>query len=55
MKPDVEKVELELFLKGELTIDENEPNEDASAAKAPPVEPLADAAPAAAAAPGQYT
>ncbi|XP_037917736.1 1-phosphatidylinositol 4,5-bisphosphate phosphodiesterase isoform X2 [Hermetia illucens] len=56
MKPEVEKVELELFLKGELKIDENEPNEDASATKAPPAEapppePVA-ATPDAAAAPG---
>lgn len=34
MKPEVEKVELELFLKGELKTDD-EPEEDASAAKPP--------------------
>jgi phosphatidylinositol phospholipase C, beta len=50
MKPEVEKVEMELFLKGELKTDDD-PKEDASAAASPP----ADAPPAggdAAAAPG---
>ncbi|KAM7349193.1 no receptor potential A isoform 1-T7 [Cochliomyia hominivorax] len=58
MKPEVEKVELELFLKGELKTDDD-PEEDASAAKppepapppppaegAPPAEPGAEGAPA---------
>ncbi|XP_055374777.1 1-phosphatidylinositol 4,5-bisphosphate phosphodiesterase isoform X1 [Condylostylus longicornis] len=44
MKPEVEKIELELFLKGELTIDD-EPSEDASAVKAPPVDPPPGEAP----------
>ncbi|TMW47080.1 hypothetical protein DOY81_007841 [Sarcophaga bullata] len=49
MKPEVEKVELELFLKGELTTDDD-PVEDASAVKppeaeAPPPPPPADGAP----------
>ena len=37
MKPDVEKVELDLFLKGELKTDDD-PVEDASAAKPPEAE-----------------
>lgn len=51
LKPEVEKVELELFLKGELTI-EKEPVEDASAGKPPdaaappPPEPGKEGAPA---------
>ncbi|XP_046801850.1 1-phosphatidylinositol 4,5-bisphosphate phosphodiesterase isoform X1 [Lucilia cuprina] len=39
MKPEVEKVELELFLKGELKTDDD-PEEDASAAKPPEPEPV---------------
>ncbi|XP_055923291.1 1-phosphatidylinositol 4,5-bisphosphate phosphodiesterase isoform X2 [Eupeodes corollae] len=51
MKPEVEKIELELWLKGELTI-ADEPSEDASAAKPPPVEPPPEAPPAEGAPPG---
>jgi hypothetical protein len=43
MKPEVEKVEMELFLKGELKTDDD-PKEDASAAVAPAVDAPAAAA-----------
>lgn len=57
LKPDVEKIELELFQQGQLALDNEEPTEDASAAPNPaklaePVAPEGEAAPAAAL-PGQ--
>lgn len=54
MKPEVEKVELELFLAGKLTI-EKEPDEDASAKppEPPAAAPPADGAPPAVGPDGQ--
>ena len=46
MKPEVEKVELELWLKGELKTDDD-PEEDASAGKPPDAAPPPEIAPAA--------
>ncbi|XP_037935996.1 1-phosphatidylinositol 4,5-bisphosphate phosphodiesterase isoform X2 [Teleopsis dalmanni] len=51
MKPEVEKVELELWLKGELKTDD-EPEEDASAGKPPEAAPPPEAAAPAAGEPG---
>lgn len=57
LKPDVEKIELELFQQGQLALDNEEPTEDASAAPNPaklaePVAPEGEIVPAAAL-PGQ--
>lgn len=49
MKADVEKIEMEMFLRGEFVLDAEEPKEDASAAP-PPEKAMEVAAPVAAAA-----
>lgn len=52
LKPDVEKIELELFQQGQFVLDSEEPTEDASAAPVLDKKPAEEAATPVAALPG---
>lgn len=52
LKPEVEKIELELFQQGQLALDNEEPTEDASAAPDPAKNPTDEAATPSTALPG---